>query len=107
MLDRILSALDVNVKGESVAVIASLIDWAKAFPRLDATLGIKSFIENGVRPSLIPIITSFFENRRMKVKWHGQLSSVRSLPGGGPMGSTFGILGYLSQSNDNADCVPE
>ena len=23
------------------------------------------------------------------------------------MGSTFGILGYLSQSNNNADCVPE
>ena len=63
MLDRILSSMDGNVKGESVAVIASLIDWAKAFPRLDATLGIKSFIENGVRPSLIPIITSFFENR--------------------------------------------
>ena len=93
MIDRILSSLDGNVKGERRAVIASLIDWAKAFPRLDATLGINSFIENGVRPSLIPIITS--------------LSSLRSLPGGGPMGSTFGIIGYLSQSNDNADCVPE
>ena len=107
MLDRILSAMDNNMKGDSVVVIASLIDWAKAFPRLDATLGIKSFIENGVRPSLIPIITSFFENRRMRVKWHGNLSSVRMLPGGGPMGSTFGIIGYLSQSNDNANCVPE
>ena len=41
------------------------------------------------------------------MKWHGQLSSVRNLPGGGPMGSTFGIIGYLSQSNDNANCVPE
>ena len=41
------------------------------------------------------------------MKWHGKLSSERMLPGGGPMGSTFGILGYLSQSNDNADCVPE
>ena len=84
-----------------------LVDWAKAFPRLDRTLGIKSFIENGVRPSLIPIVTSFFENRRMKVKWHGCLSSERKLPAGGPQGSNFGILGYLSQSNDNSDCVPE
>ena len=99
--------MDDSVKGESVAVIVSLICWAKAFPRLDATLGIKSFIENGVRPCLIPIITSFFENRHMRVKWHGKLSSLRMLPGGGPMGSTFGILGYLTQSNDNADCVPE
>ena len=59
---------------------------------MDATLGIKSFIENGVRPCLIPIITSFFENSHMRVKWHGKLSSLRMLPGGGPMGSTFGIL---------------
>ena len=42
----------------------------------------------------------------MKVKWHGCLSSERSLPAGGPQGSNFGILGYLSQSNDNANCVP-
>ena len=66
----------------------------------------QSFIENGVRPSLIPIIASFFENRRMKVKWHGCLSSERLLPAGGPQGSSFGILGYLSQSNDNSNCVP-
>ena len=104
MLDKILVELDK--KGESTAVIATLVDWSKAFPRLDSTLGITSFIENGVRPSLIPIIISFFENRRMCVKWHGELSTVRPMPAGGSQGSTFGVLGYLSQSNDNADCVP-
>ena len=31
---------------------------------------------------------------------------VRPIPAGGSQGSTFGVLGYLSQSNDNADCVP-
>ena len=41
----------------------------------------------------------------MKVKWHGHLSSVRDLNGGGPQGSTFGLWEYLSQSNDNAECV--
>ena len=41
----------------------------------------------------------------MYVKWHGVKSSVRDLPGGGPQGSTFGILEYLSQSNENAMCV--
>ena len=34
------------------------------------------------------------------------MSSVRYLPGSGPQGSTFGVLEYLSQSNDNADNVP-
>ena len=42
----------------------------------------------------------------MRVKWRGQLSSIRYLPGSGPQGSTFGVLEYLSQSNDNADNVP-
>jgi hypothetical protein len=41
----------------------------------------------------------------MKVKWHGHLSSNRDLNGGGPQGSTFGLWEYLSQSNDNAECV--
>ena len=40
------------------------------------------------------------------MKWHGCLSSERKLPAGGPQGSNFGILGYLSQSNDNSNCVP-
>ena len=43
----------------------------------------------------------------MKVKWGSELSSVRDLNGGGPQGSTFGIWEYLSQSNDNANCLDE
>ena len=68
MIDRILSATDNSTKGECVAVLASLIDWKKAFPMQCPTLGVKSFIKNGVRASLIPIIASFFEGRHMKVK---------------------------------------
>ena len=41
----------------------------------------------------------------MKVKWHGQTSSIRDLNGGGPQGATFGIWEYLAQSNESADCV--
>ena len=73
---------------------------------LDHTLGIESFIRNGVRPSLIPVIASFLENRRMRVKWHGKESSERPLPGSSPQGSSFGGLEYLSQSNDSASNVP-
>ena len=59
-----------------------------------------------MKSSLIPIISSFFENRIMQVKWHGCLSSERLMPAGGPQGSSLGVLGYISQSNDNSDCVP-
>ena len=41
----------------------------------------------------------------MTVKWHGFKSSQISMPGGGPAGATLGLLEYLSQSNNNSDCV--
>ena len=65
------------------------------------------FIDNGVRPALIPILINYFQGRTMKVKWKGELSDKRELKGGGAQGSTFGLWEYLSQSNDNADCVNE
>ena len=43
----------------------------------------------------------------MRVAWRGKLSSERPLPGSSPQGSSWGILEYLSQSNNSADCVPE
>ena len=106
-IDRILQALDKNNKKESCAVLATLVDWKQAFSRQCPKLGIESFVKNGVRPSLIPLLINYFQNRKMKVKWHGQMSSERDLNGSGPQGSSFGLWEYLSQSNDNADCVEE
>ena len=41
----------------------------------------------------------------MSVKWNGGRSDLKSINGGGPQGATLGILEYLAQSNNNADCV--
>ena len=103
MLHQVLCSVDVSSARKSVAVILEMVDWSQAFDRQSHTLGIKSFIDNGVRPSLIPILISFFQDRKMKVKWKGTISSARSLPGGGPQGGTLGIEEYLSQSNNNVD----
>ena len=105
MLHRILSVLDTNSKEEKYAVLATLIDWENAFQRQCHTLGVKSFLENGVRPSLIPVLISYFEDRKMSVKWHGKRSAPKLIKGGGPQGATLGLLEYSSQSNHNADCV--
>ena len=105
MLQRILSTLDNNSKGDVFAVIANLVDWDNAFPRQCPKLGIESFIENGVRPSLIPLLVNYFQDRKMSVKWHGCRSAPRIIRGGGPQGATLGLLEYLSQSNKSADCV--
>ena len=43
----------------------------------------------------------------MRVKWHGKMSQPRKLPGSGAMGANLGNWEFLSQTNNNADCVPE
>ena len=103
MLNEILSATDRNSQNEKFAVVLSLIDWSQAFDRQSHTLGIKAFIANGVRPSLIPYLISYFQDRRMIVKWNGVVSSARPLNGGGPQGATLGLLEYLVQTNNNTD----
>ena len=105
MVHKILTTVDRNSSGEKYAVIAQLVDWSKAFDRQDAKLGIDSFIRCGVRASLIPTLVSFFQQRRMTIKWHGCLSTTRDLPGGVPQGSVFGNLQYKVNSNENASHV--
>ena len=105
MLHRILLVLDNNSKGEIFAVVANFVDWNNAFPRQCPKLGIESFMKNGVRPSLIPVLINYFQDRQMSVKWHGCYSVPKLVKGGGPQGATLGLLEYLSQSNESSDCV--
>ena len=46
---------------------------------------------------------SFFQNRKIRVKWYGKISEIRSQNGGGPQGSVLGILEYLAQTNFNTE----
>ena len=103
MIDKILRSLDGASKGEAAAALVTLQDFSKAFDRQNATLAIKSFQDNGVRPSLIPLLISFFEGRKMTVKWHGIKSDLRDLPGGSPQGALLGLWSFLSQTNDNPE----
>ena len=105
MVNRILTILDTNNQKEKYAVIAKLVDWSKAFDMQDPALGVKSFIKNGVRPCLIPVLINYFQDRKMVVKWKGVFSSTRDLPGGGPQGATMGLIEYMSNSNNNTDYI--
>ena len=64
-------------------------------------------MKNGVRPSMIPLLVNYFQDRQMSVMWHGCQSVPRRINGGGPQGATLGILEYLSQSNNSSDCVSQ
>ena len=81
IIDKILVSVDKNSKSESCAVLATLVDWKQAFPRQCPKLGIESFLKNGVRPSLIPMLINYFQGRQMKVKWNGKISASAD---GGP-----------------------
>ena len=105
LVNRILSLLDN--KAEPTVVIAAMVDWTSAFDRQDPTLAIQKFIKMGVRPALIPILISYLSERRMRVKFNGEISEEHQLVGGGPQGTLLGGLEYLVQSNDNADCVDQ
>ena len=107
MIDKILRSLDGASKGEAAAALVTLLDFSKAFDRQDATLAVQSFQNNGVRPSLIPLLISFFEGRQMTVKWHGVNSGFRGLPGGSPQGVSLGVWSFLSQTNDNPEDASE
>ena len=61
MIHRILTGLDSSNSKEVSAVITLLIDWSQAFDRQCPKLGINSFIKNGVRKSLIPVLTNYFK----------------------------------------------
>ena len=60
-------------------------------------------MKNGVRKSLIPLLTNYLQNMNMYVKWNGETSDVMDLNGGGPQGALWGFLEYLSLSNDNTN----
>ena len=92
IINEILLCVDKNTANEKFAVFCSLIDWIQAFDRQCPTLGVQSFVNNGVRSSIIPLLINYFQDRRMIVKWHGVESTERTLKGGGPQGALWGIL---------------
>ena len=107
MLHCIVTNVDRNSKGEVHAALMLFVDWKSAFSNQCHKLGVKSFIRNGVRPELIPLLINYFQNRKVKVKFHGKVSKTRKQPGSGAQRATLGNWELISQTNNNADCVPE
>ena len=89
-VDRVKKLLDTHP--DKSAVIATSLDWSQAFDRQDPTIAIQKFIQLGVRPSLIPLLASYLTDRKMKVKFNGEVSDFLSLVGGGPQGTLIGQI---------------
>ena len=80
---------------ESTAVIATMIDFSKAFNRIDHNLIITRLADLQVPSWLLRVVMGFLENRKLKVKFKGATSDTKNMPGGGPQGTILGMFLFL------------
>ena len=85
---------------EPTAVLACLIDFSKAFNRLDHNLVITKLSDMGVPAWLLKLVIAFLTERTMVVRYKGETSTPRLLPGGSPQGTLLGLLLFLVLVND-------
>ena len=99
---------------EPTSVLACFVDFAKAFNRQDHSILVTKLSDMGVPSWLLKIIISFLSDRTMIVRYKGETSGVKKLPGGGPQGALLGLLlflvlvndvGFKNQSNENGEII--
>ena len=85
---------------DPTAVLACLIDFSKAFNRQDHNVLITKLSDLGVPSWLLKIVMAFLNERTMVVRYKGETSQPKPLPGGGPQGALLGLLLFLVLIND-------
>ena len=99
---------------EATSVLACFVDFQKAFNRQDHSILITKLADMGVPAWLLRLVISFLTDRTMVVRYKGETSSVKKLPGGGPQGALLGLLlflvlindvGFEDQSNENGEII--
>ena len=83
-----------------IAVLVSTIDFSKAFNRINHNLIITKLADMGVPGWLLNIVMGFLEDRTLLVRFNGESSESKALPGGGPQGTLLGLLLFLILIND-------
>ena len=96
-LNFILSCQDSS---DQIAVLAVMIDFSKAFNRQNHNIIITKLSDMGAPGWLLRIVMSFLKDRKMQVNYKGELSSIKSLPGGGPQGTILALLLFIVLIND-------
>ena len=77
------------------AVIAVLVDFSKAFNRINHNIVISILSEMGVPTWLLKIVIGFLTDRELLVRFQGKTSNRKCLPGGGPQGTLLGLFLFL------------
>ena len=98
MLDFIYKNIDRSCK-EPTAVIAVLVDFSKAFNRIDHNVIITILANLNVLTCALCLIVSYLSQRRMCVRYNGAESDKQRIPGGGPQGGLLTVILFNLQVN--------
>ena len=79
----------------SHAVLATMIDYSKAFNNQNHNILITILSDMGVPTWLLKIVMGFLKNRSIILRYRGECSSPKDLPGGGPQGTVLGMFLFL------------
>ena len=97
MINFILYNQDYNLP---IAILACTIDFSKAFNRIDHNLLVTKLSDLGVPGWLLNLVMGFLTERSLLLKYKGETSKSKPLPGGGPQGTLLGLFLFLILIND-------
>ena len=92
LVNFILYNQDLNIPH---AVLAVMIDFAKAFNRINHNTVITILSRMGVPGWLLRIVMGFLTERELIVRYKGGTSDRKMLPGGGPQGTILGLFLFM------------
>ena len=92
LINFILYNLDYDLP---IAVLACTVDFSKAFNRQSHNILITKLSDMGVPGWLLQIVMGFLTEREMVVRYKGETTDTKPLPGGGPQGTLLGLLLFL------------
>ena len=98
MLDFIHKNLDRNYK-EPTAVLAGLVDFSKAFNRMDHNILIIILSDLNIPTCALRLIVSYLSRRKMCVRYNCTESAEQHIPGGGPQGGLLTVILFNLQVN--------
>ena len=82
------------------AILLALIDFSKAFNRINHAKVIIRLSDWGVPGWLLRILISYLSGRYMILRYKGAKSKKHRMPGGSPQGTLLGVLLYLVYVSD-------
>ena len=77
------------------AVLATLVDFSKAFNRVNHNTIITILSRMGIPGWLLKIISSYLSERELILRYKGKIAGSQKMPGGGPQGSILGCFLFL------------